>query len=117
MCILYLSPVKTPRYYKTYGGSIFSIYVSNLHFLLCALCMKKNQSHYEWHISSDDSVPDGSIWRNFKDDVISLERNEDMSSSSSSSISSKKPPAGKALKIRLYPNSEEKLKWIGTACW
>ena len=43
-----------------------------------------------------------------------------MSSSSSSSTSSKKPPAGKALKIRLYPNSEEKqklLKWIGTACW
>ena len=34
--------------------------------------------------------------------------------------SSKKPPAGKALKIRLYPNSEEKqklLKWIGTARW
>ena len=32
--------------------------------------------------------------------------------------SSKKPPVGKALKIRLYPNSEEKqklLKWIGTA--
>src|SRR5947208_9029704 len=23
--------------------------------------MKKNQSHYEWHISSDDSVPDGSV--------------------------------------------------------
>src|SRR5437764_10189607 len=39
-----------------------------------------------------------------------------MSSSSSSSTSSKKPP----LKIRLYPNSEEKqklLKWIGTARW
>src|SRR6266513_3728077 len=37
--------------------------------------------------SGDDSVPDGSsIWRNFKDDVISLERNknEDMSSSFSS---------------------------------
>src|SRR6266511_3907177 len=72
--------------------------------------------------SGDDSVPDGSsIWRSFKDDVISLERNEneDMSSSSSSS-SSKKPLAGKALKIRLYPNSEEKqklLKWIDTACW
>ena len=51
--------------------------------------------------------------------MISLERNEDMSSSSSST-SSKKPPAGKALKIRLYPNSEEKqklLKWVGTACW
>src|SRR5436305_15014014 len=34
--------------------------------------------------------------------------------------SSKKPPAGKVLKIRLYPNSEEKqklLKWIGTARW
>ena len=33
--------------------------------------------------SGDDSVPDGSsIWRSFKDDVISLERNEneDMSS-------------------------------------
>src|SRR5207248_544755 len=56
----------------------------------------------------------------FKDDVLSLERNEDMSSSSSSSTSSKKPPAGKALKIRLYPNSEEKqksLKWLGTARW
>ena len=69
--------------------------------------------------SVDDSVPNGSIWRSFKDDVISLERNEDMSSSSSST-SSKKPPAGKALKIRLYPNSEEKqklLKWIGTARW
>src|SRR5439155_3214049 len=69
---------------------------------------------------NDDSVPDGSsIWRSFKDDVISLERNEDMSSSSSST-SSKKPPAGKALKIRLYPNLEEKqklLKWIGTARW
>src|SRR5690348_11678055 len=68
--------------------------------------------------SGDDSVPDGSsIWRSFKDDVISLERNEDMSSSSTSS---KKPPAGKALRIRLYPNSEEKqklLKWIGTARW
>jgi len=27
---------------------------------------------------------------------------------------------GKALKIRLYPNSKEKqklLKWVGTACW
>src|SRR5438132_12336374 len=35
--------------------------------------------------SVNDSVPDGSIWRSFKDDVISLERNEDMSSSSSSS--------------------------------
>jgi len=70
--------------------------------------------------SGSDSVPDGSIWRSFKDDVISLERNEDMSSSSSSSTSSEKPPAGKALKIRLYPNSEEKqklLKWIGTARW
>src|SRR6266516_6257114 len=71
--------------------------------------------------SGNDSVPDGSIWRSFKDDVISLERNEDMSSSSSSSTSSVKPPAGKALKIRLYPNSEEKqklLRWIGTAaCW
>ena len=69
--------------------------------------------------SGNDSVPDGSIWRSFKDDVISLERNEDMSSSSSST-SSKKPPAGKALKIRLYPNLEEKqklLKWIGTARW
>src|SRR2546421_13002368 len=47
-------------------------------------------------------------------------KNEDMSSSSSSSTSSKKPLAGKALKIRLYPNSEEKqklLKWIGTARW
>jgi len=47
-------------------------------------------------------------------------KNEDMSSSSFSSTSSKKPPAGKALKIRLYPNSEEKqklLKWIGTARW
>ena len=65
--------------------------------------------------SGSDSVPDGSIWRSFKDDVISLERNEDMSSSSS-----KKHPAGKALKIRLYPNSEEKqklLKWLGTARW
>src|SRR5947199_6070782 len=70
--------------------------------------------------SGSDSVPDGSIWRSFKDDVISLERNEDMSSSSSSSTSSEKPPAGKALKIRLCPNSEEKqklLKWIGTARW
>jgi len=70
--------------------------------------------------SVNDSVPNGSIWRSFKDDVISLEKNEDMSSSSSSSTSSKKPPAGKALKIRLYPNSEEKqklLKWIGTARW
>ena len=72
--------------------------------------------------SGNDSVPDGSsIWRSFKDDVISLERNEneDMSSSSSSSTSSKKPPAGKALKIRLYPNSEKQklLKWIGTARW
>jgi putative transposase len=70
--------------------------------------------------SGNDSVPDGSIWGSFKDDVISLEKNEDMSSSSSSSTSSKKPPAGKALKIRLYPNSEEKqklLKWIGTARW
>ena len=70
--------------------------------------------------SGSDSVPDGSIWRSFKDDVISLERNEDMSSSSSSSTSSEKPPAGKALKIRLYPNSEEKqklLKWLGTARW
>ena len=42
-------------------------------------------------------------------------------SSSSSSTSSKKPPAGKALRIRLYPNSGEKqklLKWIGgTTCW
>src|SRR5436305_12719215 len=66
--------------------------------------------------SNDDSVPNGSIWGSFKDDVISLEKNEDMSSSSSSSTSSKKPP----LKIRLYPNSEEKqklLKWIGTARW
>ena len=54
-------------------------------------------------ISGDDSVPDGSsIRRSFKDDVISLERNENMSSSSS-----KKPPVGKALKIRLYPNSEK----------
>ena len=70
--------------------------------------------------SNDDSVPNGSIWGSFKDDVISLEKNEDMSSSSSSSTSSKKPPAGKALKIRLYPNLEEKqklLKWIGTARW
>src|SRR5947199_8560359 len=70
--------------------------------------------------SNDDSVPNGSIWGSFKDDVLSLEKNEDMSSSSSSSTSSKKPPAGKALKIRLYPNSEEKqklLKWIGTARW
>ena len=70
--------------------------------------------------SNDDSVPNGSIWGSFKDDVISLEKNEDMSSSSSSSTSSKKPPAGKALKIRLYPNSEEKqklLKWLGTARW
>ena len=43
-----------------------------------------------------------------------------MSSSSSSSTLTKKPPAGKALKIRLYPNSEQKqklLKWIGTARW
>src|SRR5438552_17962284 len=56
--------------------------------------------------SNDDSVPNGSIWGSFKDDVISLEKNEDMSSSSSSSTSSKKPP----LKIRLYPNSEEKQK-------
>ena len=42
------------------------------------------------------------------------------SSSPSSSSSSKKTPVGKALKIRLYPNSEEKqklLKWIGTARW
>src|SRR5947208_1589869 len=46
--------------------------------------------------SGNDSVPDGSgIWRSFKDDVISFERNEDMSSSSSSSTSYKKPPAGK----------------------
>src|SRR5207247_2819061 len=52
--------------------------------------------------SGDDSVPDGSsIWRSFKDDVISLERNEneDMSSSSSSSTSSKKPPTRKALTL------------------
>jgi len=52
--------------------------------------------------SDDDYVPDsGSIWKSFKDDVISLTRNEneDMSSSSSS----KKPPVEKALKIRLYP--------------
>ena len=46
--------------------------------------------------TSDDSVPNGSIWRSFKDDVISLEKNEDISSSSS-----KKSPAGKALRIRL----------------
>ena len=42
------------------------------------------------------------------------------SSSSSSTSSSKKPPAGKALKIKLYSNSEEKqklLKWIDTARW
>src|SRR5437764_11481512 len=51
--------------------------------------------------SNDDSVPNGSIWGSFKDDVISLEKNEDMSSSSSSSTSYKKSP----LKIRLYPNS------------
>ena len=56
-------------------------------------------------------VPDGDgilIWESFKDDVISLTRNEneDVSSSLSSSPSSKKPPAGKALKIRLYSNSE-----------
>src|SRR6185369_8669496 len=41
-------------------------------------------------------------------------------SSLSSSSSSEKPPAEKALKIRLYPNSEEKqklLKWFGTARW
>src|SRR5438067_13153406 len=63
--------------------------------------------------SGNDSVPDGSIWRSFKDDVISLERNEDMSSPSSpSSSSSKKPPAGKALKIRLYPNFEGEAKVV-----
>src|SRR6266511_203170 len=52
--------------------------------------------------SNDDSVPDvSSIWRSFKDDVISLERNEDEDmSSSSSSSSSKKPLAVKDLKIR-----------------
>src|SRR5437588_13027332 len=38
--------------------------------------------------SFDDYVPDGSIWRRFKDDVLSLERNEEMSSSSASSTSS-----------------------------
>ena len=61
--------------------------------------------------TSDEPVPDGSsIWKSFKDDVISLTRNgnEDVSYSLSSSSSSKKLPAGKALKIRLYPNSEEK---------
>src|SRR6266508_756011 len=63
--------------------------------------------------SGNDFVPDGSIWRSFKDDVISLERNEDMSSPSSpSSSSSKKPPAGKALKIRLYPNFEGEAKVV-----
>jgi len=73
--------------------------------------------------TSDEPVPGGSsIWKSFKDDVISLTRNgnEDVSYSLSSSSSSKKPPARKALKIRLYPNSEEKqklLKWFGTARW
>src|SRR5437764_5078234 len=70
--------------------------------------------------SGSDSVPDGSIWRSFKSDVICRERNEDTSSSSSSSRSSEKPRARKALKIRIYPNSEEKqklLKWLGTARW
>src|SRR6185369_13570465 len=71
----------------------------------------------------DELVPDGDgIWESFKDGVISLTRNEneDVSSSLSSSSSSEKPPAEKALKIRLYPNSEEKqklLKWFGTARW
>ena len=74
--------------------------------------------------TSDEPVPDGNgIQKSFKDDVISLTRNEneDVSSSLSSSSSSKKPPAGKALKIRLYPNSEEKQKLLkqfgGTARW
>src|SRR2546421_6879957 len=70
-------------------------------------------------IATWNTVPDGSnIWKSFKDYVISLGRNENEVMSSSSST--KKPPAGKALKIRLYPNSEEKrklLKWLGTARW
>ena len=50
-------------------------------------------------------VPDGDgIWESFKDGVISLTRNEneDVSSSLSSSSSSEKPPAEKALKIRVF---------------